>query len=310
MSITTILGAIELGLLFSIMSFGIYITFRILNFPDLTVDGSFTLGCVVSAILTLQGHPILAIIAATIIGSLAGLMTGFLHTKMKVQYILAGIITMTALYSINLKIGGAPNLSLFGSDTIFSMFKDFIQNTLGLQSTWILKNHKLILITCITIILVFILYFFFKTQTGLAIRATGNNEEMVRASSINTDAMKMLGLAIANAFVALCASLYTQHQMFYDISQGIGMMVVGLTSIIVGESILGKRSVLNSLLAIVVGAILYRLLLTFALSLGMDPNDWKLLSALLVGIVISIPTIQKYIQKARKKQRIGGKKAC
>lgn len=300
MSLNTILGACELGLIFSIMSLGIYITFRILNFPDLTVDGSFTLGCVVSGMFAINHHPILGIFMATLAGAGAGLFTGFLHTKMKVQYILAGIITMTGLYSINLKTaGGTPNFSLYGFDTIFSLFKGFLQNILGIQSEVILSNHKLILIFIIVIIVSSILYFFFKTQTGLAIRATGNNEEMVRASSINTDAMKMCGLALANAFVGLCASIYTQHQMFYDISQGIGMMVVGLTSIIVGESIFGKRSILNSFISLVLGAILYRLLLSFALSLGMDPNDWKLLCAGLVAIVISLPTIKSYFAKRR-----------
>lgn len=297
MSFLTILGSVELGLIFAIMSLGIYITFNILNFPDLTVDGSFTLGCVVSAILSFSGHPILGIICATICGAMAGFITGFLHTKMKVQYILAGILTMTGLYSINLKIGaGKPNFSLFGKDTIFTHFDTFLQNS-GL--TFLQDYSKLILVFIIVVIGMALLYFFFKTQTGMAIRATGDNENMVRASSINTDAMKISGLALANAFVALSASIYTQYQVFYDISLGIGMMVVGLTSIILGETIFGKRSLLNSFISLTLGAIIYRILLSFALSLGMNPNDWKLLCATLVAIAISLPTIKKYIQKRR-----------
>ncbi len=300
MSISTILGASELGLIFAIMSLGIYITFKILNFPDLTVDGSFTLGCVVSGMFALNGHPYLGIIAATIAGCCAGFITGFLHTKMRVQYILAGILTMTGLYSINLRIGdGKPNFSLFGQATIFSHFKTFLESIHA--PSFLVENHKLILIFVIVVIAIFILQLFFKTQTGMAIRATGDNESMVRASSINTDAMKMSGLAIANAFVAFAASIFTQYQQFYDISLGIGMMVVGLTSIILGETIFGKRSLLNSFISLSVGAIVYRMLLAFALSLGMNPNDWKLLCAVLVAIAISLPTIRMVITKRRER---------
>lgn len=298
MSVSTILGASELGLIFAIMSLGIFITFKILNFPDLTVDGSFTLGCVVSALFALNGHPIIGIIMATLAGSVAGFITGFLHTKMKVQYILAGILTMTGLYSINLKIGdGKPNFSLFGKETIFSSFKSTLES-MGMPNM-IIDNHKLLLVLLIVIVVTTLLYLFFKTQTGMAIRATGDNESMVRASSINTDAMKIAGLALANAFVGLSAAIFTQYQQFYDISLGIGMMVVGLTSIILGETIFGKRNILNSFISLILGAIIYRILLAFALSLGMNPNDWKLLCAILVATAISLPTIKGFINKRR-----------
>lgn len=298
MSVSTILGASELGLIFAIMSLGIFITFKILNFPDLTVDGSFTLGCVVSALFALNGHPIIGIIMATLAGSVAGFITGFLHTKMKVQYILAGILTMTGLYSINLKIGdGKPNFSLFGKETIFSSFKSILES-MGMPNM-IIDNHKLLLVLLIVIVVTILLYLFFKTQTGMAIRATGDNESMVRASSINTDAMKITGLALANAFVGLSAAIFTQYQQFYDISLGIGMMVVGLTSIILGETIFGKRNILNSFISLILGAIIYRILLAFALSLGMNPNDWKLLCAILVAAAISLPTIKDFINKRR-----------
>lgn len=300
MSVSTILGASELGLIFAIMSLGIFITFKILNFPDLTVDGSFTLGCVVSALFALNGHPVIGIIMATLAGSIAGFITGFLHTKMKVQYILAGILTMTGLYSINLKIGdGKPNFSLFGKETIFSSFKSTLES-MHFPSI-IIDNHKLIFVLMIVIIVTVLLYLFFKTQTGMAIRATGDNENMVRASSINTDAMKIAGLALANAFVGLSAAIFTQYQQFYDISLGIGMMVVGLTSIILGETIFGKRNILNSFISLILGAIIYRILLAFALSLGMNPNDWKLLCAILVATAISIPTIKDFMNKRRER---------
>lgn len=298
MSITTIFGAVEMGLIFAIMSLGIFITFKILNFPDLTVDGSFTLGCVVSALFALNNHPFIAILLATLAGCAAGFVTGFLHTKMKVQYILAGILTMTGLYSINLKIsGGKPNFSLFGKETIFSAFKKLLENINA--PDFLLQNSKLILALSIVILVTILLYLFFKTQTGMAIRATGDNESMVRASSINTDAMKITGLILANGLVGLSASIFTQYQQFYDISLGIGMMVVGLTSIILGETIFGKRSILNSFISLILGAILYRILLAFALSLGMNPNDWKLLCALLVAAAISLPTIKSIFKQRR-----------
>lgn len=295
MNINIILSAMEVGLILSIMSMGIYITFNILNFADLSVDGSFTLGGVVSAVFASSGHPIIGILLATLAGACAGFVTGFLHTKMKVQYILAGILTMTGLYSINLKIaGGSPNISLYGKDTIFSIFDDFLLQ-LGID----FKYYELVLALIIVLILACILLLFFKTQTGLAIRATGDNENMVRASSINSDTMKIIALCLANAFVALCSSIFTQYQLFYDISAGIGMMVVGLTGIIVGESIFGKRNLLNSFISLVLGAIIYRILLAYALSAGMSANDWKLLSATLVAITISLPTIKHMISKRR-----------
>ena len=290
-----IISAMEIGLILSIMSLGIFITFNILNFPDLTVDGSFTLGAVVSAVFASQGHPIIGILFATLAGAGAGIVTGVLHTKMKVQYILAGILTMTGLYSINLKIaGGSPNISLYGEETIFTLFNNLLIS-LGIHTDY----YKLLLAFMLVSILSLVLLLFFKTQTGLAIRATGDNEHMVRASSINSDTMKIAALGLANAFVALCASIFTQYQLFYDISAGIGMMVVGLTGIIIGETIFGKRNLFNSFISLVLGAIIYRLLLSFALSLGMSATDWKLLSASLVAITISLPTLKLMFIKRR-----------
>ncbi|WP_249029133.1 ABC transporter permease [Tannockella kyphosi] len=294
MTLSTIIGAIELGLIFAIMSSGVFITFRVMDFPDLTVDGSFTLGCASGAILAYYGHPVIGVAVGFMAGVLAGLCTGFLHTKMKVQYILAGIITMTGLYSINLRVAGdKPNFSLFGKDTIYSLFETITNGMFG-------KFSDLVLLALVSGVILMLVVLFFKTPVGLALRATGDNEHMVRASSINTDRMKLLGLGLANGLVALAAAIYTQYQLFFDMDLGIGMMIVGLTGIIIGETIFGKKSILQSIIALTIGSVLYRLLLTYVLSMGMNPNDWKLLSAIFVAFVISLPTIQMYLSKKGK----------
>lgn len=293
MSLSVIQGALELGLIFAIMSLGIFISFRILNIPDLTIDGTFTLGTSVSAIFTVNGHPVLGIIFAIAAGGLAGCVTGFLQTKMKVQPILAGILTMTALYSVNLRVmGQKPNLSLFDKESIFSG----ITRLIGEQFA------DLIMIALILAVSIVVIFFFLKTQLGMSLRATGDNEDMVRASSINSDAMKIMGLAIANAFVALAGAILAQYQKFSDVSGGIGMMVVGLASIIVGEAIFGRKSIFRSLLAVVIGAVIYRFVLTIALRIGLEAGDLKLFSAILVTIAICVPTLKDYIMKRRSRR--------
>lgn len=293
MSLSVIQGALELGLIFAIMSLGIFISFRILNIPDLTIDGTFTLGTSVSAIFAVNGHPVLGVIFALIAGGLAGCVTGFLQTKMKVQPILAGILTMTALYSVNLRVmGQKPNLSLFDRESIFSGLTRLIGE----------QYANLVMITLILVVSIVVIFFFLKTQLGMSLRATGDNEDMVRASSINSDAMKIMGLAIANAFVALAGAILAQYQSFSDVSGGIGMMVVGLASIIVGEAIFGRKSILRSLLAVVIGAVVYRFVLTIALRIGLEAGDLKLFSAILVTIAICIPTLKSYIMKRRSRR--------
>ena len=293
MSLSVIQGALELGLIFAIMSLGIFISFRILNIPDLTIDGTFTLGTSVSAIFAVNGHPVLGVIFALIAGGLAGCVTGFLQTKMKVQPILAGILTMTALYSVNLRVmGQKPNLSLFDKESIFSGLTRLIGE----------QYANLVMIALILVVSIVVIFFFLKTQLGMSLRATGDNEDMVRASSINSDAMKIMGLAIANAFVALAGAILAQYQSFSDVSGGIGMMVVGLASIIVGEAIFGRKSILRSLLAVVIGAVVYRFVLTIALRIGLEAGDLKLFSAVLVTIAICIPTLKSYIMKRRSRR--------
>lgn len=282
MAISTIQTAILLGMIFAIMSLGVFVSFKILNIPDLTIDGSFTTGCAVSAVFAAQGSPVLGVILAFVAGGIAGIVTGVLQTKCKVQAILAGILTMTALYSVNLKIlGGMPNVSLYGKDTIFTPLK-------GLFGTY----TNLVVVAVVLLVIILLLYLFLKTQLGMSLRATGDNEAMVRASSINSDAMKIMGIALANALVALGGAVYAQNQQFADVSGGIGMMVVGLASIIVGEAFIHRKSMAFQFLAVVLGAIVYRFILTIALQLGIAASDMNLFSAALVALAISFPHIK------------------
>ena len=207
MNLTIVLGALELGGIFAIMSLGLYLSYKVLNIPDLTVDGSFTLGCAVSAIFTLQSMPYLGLIMAFLAGGIAGFITGLLMTKLKIMPLLSGILTMTGLYSINLRImGDSPNLSLFECKTIFTPF-EFLND-----------YYKFIVIFVLVIIVCLFLHYFLRTQLGLALRACGDNEDMVRASSIDTDAMKIIGLFLANGFVSMGGAVFAQHQLFSDIN--------------------------------------------------------------------------------------------
>lgn len=281
---TIVLGAIELGCIFGILSLGVFLSFRILNIPDLTIDGSFTTGCAVSAVLSMNGHYMLGLLLGVIAGGLCGLVTGLLQTKAKIQPILSGILTMSALYSVNLRIlGNQPNVSIYGYDTIFTEMKD--ATGLGFSN--------LIVLMILIAVLVVVLNLFFKTQLGLSLRATGDNEAMVRASSINADMMKMIGLVMANALVALSGGVLTQYQGSCAITGGTGMMVIGLASVIVGEAFLHRSSVSSKLISAVIGAVIYRFLLTLALQAGIEANDLKLLSAVLVVIAISLPLLKK-----------------
>ena len=275
MALSTIQDAVILGMIFSIMSLGVFISFRVLNIPDLTIDGSFTTGCAVSAVFAMNAHPFIGTLMAFLAGGLAGLVTGLLQTKCKVQSLLAGILTMTALYSVNLKI-------LFGKKTIFTPLEA------------VLGDHAYgVMIAGLLILLILLLYLFLKTQLGMSLRATGDNEAMVRASSINSDLMKIVGIALANALVALGGAVFAQNQGFADVSGGIGMMVVGLASIIVGEAFIRRKTLGFQFAAVVVGAIVYRFILTVALQLGIGASDLNLFSAALVALAISLPHLKK-----------------
>ena len=287
---SVILGTFEKGLVFAFLALGIFISFRILDIPDLSVDGTFTLGVAVSVMCAFHGNPVLGIFLSFIAGAVAGSFTGFLMTKLKVQPILAGIITMTALYSINLMIMERPNISLYRKNTIFTMF----QNVFG-------DYYKLAAAAIILAIAAVLLFLFLKTQAGMSLRATGDNEFMVRASSINSDRMKIVGLALANALVSLSGAVYAQYSSAGDTNSGTGMLVVGLASIIIGEIFFSKHTILFGIFASIFGAIAYRFILAFAMSLGMNSNYTKLFSAIIVAIAISIPVIKKYVLKFYKK---------
>lgn len=292
MSLDTVMSTVQLGLIYCVLSLGLFISFRILNTPDLTVDGSFVTGMAVCVVVTMAGYPTLALLAAFVAGMATGAVTGLLHTRLKIQPILAGILTMTALYSVNLRItGNKPSLSLRGIDTIFTPF----------QTQPYLKGGVLLVLV---IILVILLSLFLKTQLGMSLRATGDNEEMVRASSIDTDSMKIFGLSLANGLVALSGGLLCQYQQFSDSNGGIGMLVLGLASIIIGETLFGKRGIVWHCITICLGTILYRFILTFALQLGLAASDLKLFSTLLVVLALATPLLKKSMSRNRRQNHV------
>lgn len=286
---TLVIGSIQLGLLYAILALGIYITFRILNLPDLTVDGSFSFGMACAAVITISGHPFLALIIAIIAGALAGCVTGLLQTKLSIHPILSGILVMTGLYTVNLGImGGKSNLSLVGSSTLF----------MKTEAVFGSVNGKTSLAFLVCIIVIIILAVFFKTKVGLAIRATGDNEDMVRSSSINANLSKCIGLSLGNACVALSGALICQYQMFSDVSAGSGMVVIGLASVIIGETIIGKRSVTIGLISSAAGSIIYRIIIALALKVDLFPSyALKLISAVIVMIALSGPSIRASIEQ-------------
>lgn len=291
-----IIGAISQGVLWGLMTLGVYITFKILDFPDMTVDGSFALGGAVSAILVVKGvNPWIAILPAMCAGMVAGAITGFLHTKVKIPGILAGILTMLALYSINMRIQGRANIPLLGERTIVSTLGEIIK-----VST---NNLALIIGLIVSVGIVAILYWFFGTELGSSIRATGNNEYMVRALGVNTDKMKIIGLMLSNALVALSGAFVSQSQGFADVGMGQGAIVIGLASIIIGEVIFGNRfNFAYKLASIIGGSIIYRIIIAVVLQLGMESTDLKLLTAVLVVIALAIPVIKKQLAQTAKRR--------
>lgn len=279
------------GLVFGFVAVGVYLTFRVLGFPDLTVDGSFTLGAAITAILIVNDvNPFLATLAAPIIGLCAGLATSLLNTKLRIPALLAGILMMVALYSINLRIMGGANISLLREITIFGQ----VSELLGLKTGIVLS---IIIAVVMAVIIFLLLNWFLRTDIGLALRATGDNEQMVRGLGTNTDMTTILGVSISNGLVALAGAVVSQGQGFADVGMGIGMIVMGLASVIIGEALFRPRGVARLLLAAIGGTFIYRLIITIALRLGMAPGDLKLITALLVIIALAIPYIQKKVKR-------------
>ena len=273
--------AIELGLLFAIMSLGVYLTYRVLDFPDLTVDGSYTTGAAVTAILIVNGVPFyLAIPLAIVSGMLAGVITGLLHVWGGINPLLAGILTQIALYSINLRIMGKANLPLLREITMFTGMR-----AEKLLATWVSVGSFAVWVAIIGLVL----YFFLGTNYGVALRATGDNELMARSQGIATGKTKVVGLALSNGLVALCGSWVAQYNGYADISMGIGLIVAGLASVIIGQAIFGMTNVWQAVLAAIMGSVIYRAIIQAALSVGLNPNDMKLISAVLVVVALVLP---------------------
>lgn len=278
-------GAIGQGILWSIMALGVYLTFRVLDIADMSVDGSFATGGAVCAISIMGGiHPLLAILLATLAGFAAGFITGFLHTKCKMPAILAGILTQLALYSINLRIMGKSNIPLLRSPTLFKDFAKLVNMT---------PNWITIMIGGIFSFLVIAgIYWFLGTEFGACLRATGNNEKMVRANGVNTDTTKLFGLMLSNGLVAMSGALVTQQQSVADVKMGVGSIVIALASIVIGEVIFGKKAGFKlRLFSIVVGSILYRIIVAIVLQMGLNTDDLKLLTALIVAVALTVPVI-------------------
>lgn len=289
---TLLIDALEQGLVYGIMALGVLITFRVLDFPDLTVDGSFTSGAGITAILVVSGwNPFLALLIGVLGGMLAGIFTGLISTKLHILNLLAGILTMTLLYSVNLRIMGRPNISLIGQSTILDHFSDLLSRV-----GW--SNYSdLIFFGLVLLFIKFLLDLFFNTELGLALRATGDNEQMILAQGVNTDTMKVLGLAISNGLVAFSGGLVAQYNGFADIGMGIGMIIAGLASVIVGESLFPTKSFLWVTTGVVTGSIIYRaaimLALRYGYHLGFKASDLKLITALIVIIALATPQVRK-----------------
>lgn len=286
MSMIAFFGALESGLIYALMALGVLISFRILDFPDLTADGSFPLGGAVAGLAIVSGlNPWLACVLGMGAGAMAGVVTAWLNVKLGILHLLAGILVMTALYSVNLRIMGAPNLSLLGEPTVFSPFIE------GGNGFWV----RALVAGVVVLVAKLVLDWFFSTETGLSMRATGSNLKMAQAQGINTSWIIILGMAISNGLIALSGALFVQTQGSADISIGIGTIVIGLAAVIIGETVLSAKKMFWITLSVVIGAVLYKLFIQIALSsqtlrsIGFGPQDLNLVTALLVVIVLMLP---------------------
>ena len=291
-TLSIVQSALELGFIYALVALALFISFSILNIADLSTE-CFTLGCAVCASVTLAGHPILGLFAAMAAGVCSGFVTAFLQTKMGIQSILAGIIVNTGLYTINIAVMGfASNMNLFNCESVFTWAKTAI------GGTW----YKLIVAALIVIIVGVLISFFLNTRLGLSIRATGDNPDMVRASSINTSAMITIGLCVANALTGLSGGLLAQYQKSCDINLGTGMVTIALASLIIGESIIGKGGMLQRVTGVILGSCLYRFIVAVALRLNVPAECLKLVSAIIVAVAIAFPYLKKQMNFYRQKR--------
>jgi len=305
---TLLIGSITIGLVLALLAVGIFISFRIFDFPDITAEGSFTFGAAITSSLIVAGtNPVLATILAFGGGMLAGAATGLIHTRFKINPLLAGILVMTALYSVNLHVMGKSNIPLLSQNTLFTWFEKFSnmvsgENAMVNMMGWSVPARDLwTLFFCLMIVVIFslLLLWFFRTNLGTAMRATGDNAQMIRALGVNTKAMIIFGVALSNGFVALAGSMLAQFQGFADVQMGIGMMVWGLASVIIGEALITDHSLGLVIAGAVIGAVLFRLLVAIALRWGMNPNDLKLITAAFVFIALVLPGFMKQSKKIK-----------
>jgi len=270
--VDVVINALEQGLLFALVAMGVYITYKILDFPDLSVDGTFPLGASISAALLINGvNPWISILIATIGGAIAGSITGFLHVKLKISNLMSGILVMMGLYSVNLRIMGKSNIPLFNTNYIF-------------KSTAV---NSIFIILAIVVVVKIILDLFLKTKAGFLLTAVGDNEQVVSSLGVNKNLVKVLGLAISNGLVALAGALTAQHQGFADVTMGTGIVVMGLAAVIIGVSIFGKISFIKATTLSIFGAIIYKLVIAIALWMKLNPNDLKILTAVLVAVALA-----------------------
>lgn len=308
MNISELTAAIELGLIYGLVAVGVYLSFRILDFPDMTVDGSFPMGAAIAAVLIIGGHdPWLATLCAILGGAAAGIVTACLNVYGRILHLLASILTMTALYSVNLRIMGAPNLGLLNEITIFQKVDSLFQ-FLGLE---ISHKTSVILLTFIVLtVAVMGLFWFLNTQTGLSMRATGKNKQMATAQGIKINAMIITGIALSNGLYALSGAIFAQSQAFADVNMGPGTIIVGLAAVIIGEAVIHTRSVLFALISCVLGAIAYHIVIALALNsdvLGLETSDLKLVAAVLIATAMVLSQVKNSVRRAvqTQKQRLG-----
>lgn len=290
---TLVLSVLEQGMIYAIMALGIYITYTILDFPDLTVDGCFPLGAALSAVLIAKGcNPILTLLIAFVAGAVAGTLTGLIHVKLKVRDLLSGIIMMTALYTVNLRIAGRANLpiynmtTLFDNDLVHSLFKGSLA-----------AFSNVIIIFVITFIMKFLLDWYMSTKSGYLLRAVGDNETIVTSMGVDKGVIKIIGLAIANGLVSLSGCIFAQQQRYFDVSMGTGTMVIGLASVIIGISLLKKVTFLRVTTSVVIGSIVYKACVAIAVKLGMPSSDLKLITAVLFLVILVLGMDRKKRKK-------------
>ena len=292
MSMSLITSTVWQGLLWSILALGVFLTYRVLDIADLTVEGSYPLGAAVAiSYIAGGGSPIVAILLAFVAAAIAGAVTGLLHTKLQIPALLAGILTMIGLYSINLRVmGGKSNISILRMDNVYTFFENF-----GLD-----KNMSILVCGLVfVVVIIAFLYWFFGTEIGAAIRATGSNKQMIRAQGINTDITTIICLMLGNGLIGIAGALIGQSQSFADAGMGTGTIVIGLASIIIGEVLFGTRNFMNWLLAIVGGSVVYRVVVAVVLKMGFNQNDMKLLTAVIVAVALAMPLIKAKISKIK-----------